>query len=348
MTIANTTFAATQSGTWTVQPGNTANTTAWLVTGTGGTFPITAGSLPLPTGASTSALQPTNAAQGSTTSGQTGHLVLGAVTTGAPTYTTAQTSPLSLDTAGNLRVNVVVGGGSGGTSSTFGSVFPTIGTAIGLNNGTNMVAWSASSNYGTAPAAIAVPAVNAFITNTNANGQAPAANSSPVVLPALQVAANTIGSTTSGQNGNLVQGAVTTANPSYTTAQTNPVSMDVKGNTRVVLGGGVPETASATGTTAATTATLATSVSTTTYICGFSIRANATAAATGNATVTGVITGTMNFTQWTAPLATGLGVTEETFTPCIPASAANTSIAVVSAAPGTGGVVSVSAWGYQQ
>ena len=30
-----------QSGTWTVQPGNTANTTAWLVTGTGGTFPAT-------------------------------------------------------------------------------------------------------------------------------------------------------------------------------------------------------------------------------------------------------------------------------------------------------------------
>ena len=37
------TFAtqSAQSGTWTVQPGNTANTTAWLVTGTGGTFPVT-------------------------------------------------------------------------------------------------------------------------------------------------------------------------------------------------------------------------------------------------------------------------------------------------------------------
>jgi hypothetical protein len=33
--------SAAQSGTWTVQPGNTANTTAWLVTGTGGTFPAT-------------------------------------------------------------------------------------------------------------------------------------------------------------------------------------------------------------------------------------------------------------------------------------------------------------------
>ena len=31
----------TQSGTWTVQPGNTANTTPWLVTGAGQTFPVT-------------------------------------------------------------------------------------------------------------------------------------------------------------------------------------------------------------------------------------------------------------------------------------------------------------------
>jgi hypothetical protein len=46
----------------------------------------------------------TGVAQGSTTSGQTGGLVQGAVTTSAPTYTTAQTSPLSLTTAGGLRV----------------------------------------------------------------------------------------------------------------------------------------------------------------------------------------------------------------------------------------------------
>jgi hypothetical protein len=40
------TFAvqAAQTGTWTVQPGNTPNTTAWLVTGTGGSFPIPANS----------------------------------------------------------------------------------------------------------------------------------------------------------------------------------------------------------------------------------------------------------------------------------------------------------------
>jgi hypothetical protein len=123
--------------------------------------------------------------QGSTTPGQVGILNQAAVTTSSPTYTTGQTSPLSLDTAGNLRVNVVAGGASGGTSSNFGSAFPGIGTAIGLTNGTNMVAWSATTNYGTAPAAIAVPAVNAFVTNAVTPGRAASTASSPVVLPSM-------------------------------------------------------------------------------------------------------------------------------------------------------------------
>jgi hypothetical protein len=168
-------FPATQSGTWTVNPGNTANTTAWLVTGTGGVFPASqsgtwnitniSGTVSLPTGAASSANQPSNAALGSTTAGQTGNLTLGAVTTGAPTYVTGQTNALSLDTAGNLRVNVTAGA-AGGTSSNFGATFPPSGTALGLTNGSNMVAWSATTTYGTAPAAIAVPAVNAAVTNT--------------------------------------------------------------------------------------------------------------------------------------------------------------------------------------
>lgn len=112
--------------------------------------------------------------------------------------------------------------------------------------------------------------------------------------------------------------------------------------------GSTPITASATGTTAATTATLAADTNgRNTYICGFSIRADATAAATGDATVTGVVTGTMHFSQWTAPLASGIGLVEEAFTPCVPSSAVNTGIAVISAAPGSAGTVSVTAWGYQ-
>ena len=127
-----------------------------------------------------------------------------------------------------------------------------------------------------------------------------------------------------------------------------PAGSNLIGNTgQLYPAGSTPITASATGTTTATTATLAASASIHTYICGFSIRANAAAAATNNATVTGTVTGTMNFTQWTAPNASGLGVTEEVFSPCVISSAVNTGIAVVSGAPGTSGVVSVSAWGYQ-
>lgn len=44
-------------------------------------------------------------AQGSTTSGERGTLILGAVTTSSPTYTTAQTSPISLTTAGAVRTD---------------------------------------------------------------------------------------------------------------------------------------------------------------------------------------------------------------------------------------------------
>lgn len=45
-------------------------------------------------------------AQGSTTAGQLGALEMGAVTTNPPVYVTGTTRPLSIDTAGNLRVYV--------------------------------------------------------------------------------------------------------------------------------------------------------------------------------------------------------------------------------------------------
>ena len=57
-------------------------------------------------------------AQGSTTAGQSGPLAQGAVTTGAPTYTTAQTAPLSIATNGNLRVAATVVGGTVGVVGT--------------------------------------------------------------------------------------------------------------------------------------------------------------------------------------------------------------------------------------
>lgn len=111
--------------------------------------------------------------------------------------------------------------------------------------------------------------------------------------------------------------------------------------------GATPITASATGTTGATTATLAGTSAKTTYICGYSIRANATAAATVTNTITGVITATLSSVMWVAPLASGLGIDEQIFSPCIPASGTNQAIAIVSGAPGSGGTVSSKGWGYQ-
>jgi hypothetical protein len=89
------TVTANQGGTWTVAATQSG---AWNITNITGT-------ISLPTGAATSANQPTAAGAASTTSGQTGNLAMGAVTTGAPGYTTGQTNNLSLTTVGNLRVD---------------------------------------------------------------------------------------------------------------------------------------------------------------------------------------------------------------------------------------------------
>jgi len=116
------TVAATQSGTW-----NVTNVS---------------GTVSLPTGAATSALQPTNAAQGSTTSGQTGPLVQCSVTTAAPTYTTAQTDPLNCTTNGAVRVldnnsASLLAAAQAGTGST-GSAVPASAIYSGANSGGNL------------------------------------------------------------------------------------------------------------------------------------------------------------------------------------------------------------------
>ena len=221
--VTNTVTAnANQSGTWTVQPGNTPNTTAWLV-GLNTTPSIANGNGVVPGVLATWGLaastqnvaSPTNGmlvegqfnttpttlisgnvsplqmdsagnllvniktgassvAQGSTTSGQTGTLVQGAVTTAAPTYTTAQTSPLSLDTTGNLRVSVsntlaALTLGDGIATGTYASGSPTLGGVL-LWNGTTYDRWKSTAtgyagvnpgtpaNWGLGATAAAVPA----------------------------------------------------------------------------------------------------------------------------------------------------------------------------------------------
>lgn len=123
-------------------------------------------------------------------------------------------SPVTINNAANtasanvsggaLNVNVVSGGGTGGTASSFAAAFPATGTAIGVKNGVNMVNLAAdvSSNL----------LVNCAVGCSGGYAQ---------------------GSTTSGQTGGLNMGAVTTAAPTYTTATTNPLSLTTAGDLRV-------------------------------------------------------------------------------------------------------------------
>lgn len=106
------------------------------------------GSQTLPTGASTSALQ--SATQGTVGAGAaaTASTLAGGIYNSSPiTLTNGQGAALQTDANGYLKINVSAGGGAGGTSSTFGAAFPSLGTAIGGYNGSNMVYLAADSSH---------------------------------------------------------------------------------------------------------------------------------------------------------------------------------------------------------
>lgn len=124
--------------------------------------------------------------QGSTTSGEKGPLIQGAVTTAAPTYSNAQTSPLSLTTAGALRVD-----GSGSTPAASSGralanapTVTTYGTPItsaayttiiaSTTSATNLVELFDSSGVALFFAVGAAAAeVNQFVIYPGGNGQVP-------------------------------------------------------------------------------------------------------------------------------------------------------------------------------
>lgn len=91
------TVAATQSGTWTVQPGNTANTTAWKVDGSAVTQPVSVAATVNVQGAKTN----NNAAPGATNIGT----LPGIANAASPSFTEGNQGALSFDLKGNLRVN---------------------------------------------------------------------------------------------------------------------------------------------------------------------------------------------------------------------------------------------------
>lgn len=147
-----------ESGTWTVQPGNTANTTPWLTTDSA------------------------TVAQNSTTSGQSGALVQGAATTSAPSYTNAQTAPLSLvPVGGGLRTVLL---GTAGTQITSrvdnADAVAVLGTTVALatsnrNNNFNGTSWDRQySNFDTAGLVAISAAGTSTLTSadqTNFNGR---------------------------------------------------------------------------------------------------------------------------------------------------------------------------------
>ena len=256
---------------------------------------------------------------------------------GSASYVAGTYGILTMDTTGKLCGSSSGGGG--------GSV--TQGTSPWVDNITQWasVTLGAATAWGTAPTGN-VPGVNANILGPL--GQQLSAASIPVVLPAAQITTLTPPAAITGFATQTTLAAILTAQGAAPAQQTGAVV----GQVSQYPAGATAITASATGTTGATSsdARPARPAKNHLHLRGYSIRANAaTAAATVTDTITGTITGTLrefHLVEWRRSRR-GLGVDEQIFSPCIPASATNTGIAIVSGAPGTGGNVSSKGWGYQ-
>lgn len=117
-----------------------------------------------------------------------GHVAEGQFNTSPTTITSGNVSPLQLDNAGNLLVNIKAGAGSGGTALADNGAF-----TQGTTNMTPIGCFFTSGSYSaitTLHAGVvsctSAGSVHTTVDNTNANGQATMANSSPVVLSSNQ------------------------------------------------------------------------------------------------------------------------------------------------------------------
>jgi hypothetical protein len=108
----------------------------------------------------------------------------------------------------------------------------------------------------------------------------------------------------------------------------------------------IPTVAIGAGSTGAVTATMPAAAGRTTWLCGVTISALGGTATVGPVTISNLI-GNITFTLQLAATASG-NFFSQGFSPCIPAKAVNTSIAIVTTADGTATAVDVNAWGYQQ
>lgn len=104
-------------------------------------------------------------------------------------------------------------------------------------------------------------------------------------------------------------------------------------------------TGNAQGTTGAVVGTLAAAAGKTTYICGFNVSALGGTAVISPVTVAGLVGSSQVYQASSSATGTFLS---QTFSPCIPASAANTAITVTTTADGTATAVDVNSWGFRQ
>ena len=244
VTLASTTItgtvAATESGVWTVQPGNTANTTPWLFQGnvSNAADTVATGSISAPSLAYNMMFNGTtwDRIRGDTTNGIWVNVKSGGAGGGIVIQATAA----------NLNATVV-GTGTFATQSAStlnAETTKVIGTVRALGNaggvldaiGKNVIApanWlQAGCQFNTTPTTI-----------TSGNGSPCQVDNAGNLLVNIKAGSSSgavaQGSTTSGQTGSLIQAAVTTASPTYTTAQTSPLSLDTTGALRVnVTAGG--------------------------------------------------------------------------------------------------------------
>lgn len=186
------TVGVTQSGTWTVQPGNTANTTAWKVDGSAvtqpvsgtvtanagtGTFAVSAASLPLPSGASTAAKQPALGTAGSASSDVLSVQGVASMTAlkvdgSAVIQPISGTITANIGTSGSLALDATI---TGGTQK----------SKLVDSGGTNVATVSAGGALKVDASATTQPVSGTFFQTTQPTSLAS--------LPALAAGTNTIG-----------------------------------------------------------------------------------------------------------------------------------------------------------
>lgn len=261
VTVSNdSNILATQSGTWTVQPGNTANTTPWLSTinqgGNSAAVKAASTAAVATDPALVVAISPNNAISGS-------------VTTTSPTYTTGTVNTLSLDTVGNLRVNltdanttgtlgalnaavslIMTGHAGAGIQLSAGTLIGTIVPEISYDGttwiGAEFVDPATDLNVASIVFASANTAQSQSITlaggisNVRVRVSAYTSGTANIVVHASNTVTDTTDFSGSVGSGNFptniafIGGDVTTAAPSYTTSTLNAISLNTTGDLRAI------------------------------------------------------------------------------------------------------------------